>query len=567
MPARNGAPVFSKADIKHYMTILLLLWTAAVVCSAVWSALRLRRTAMEMALTRARTAYEKDVLYREWNAGLGGVYARVSADVEPNPYLEVEDRDLETVEGEMLTLLSPARMTRQVHELQAEKEGVKGHITSLYPLRPANAADRWETRALREFLRGAEEVSSVERMAGEEYLRLMRPLRVEASCLKCHAKQGYKEGDIRGGISVSIPLRASRQLVRLEEWGIASSHGLLWLFGTTALLIGSSSIGRRVGERDRAEQSFRDTHAALLSESEEREKLQEELLRVQAAVDDASDGVVIMSIGERHVLYSNGALADMFGKTADAIEEDGLESVFREPEMVDALFASVAGGVNENVEAEMLRGESEAFTALLRATAILDQDHNVQGVLFMFTDITVRKELEEQLRRTASIDALTEVANRRSFDEALENEWLRAKRNKTPVSMIMADIDFFKKYNDSLGHVDGDECLKKVARVLQRVVRRPGDFVARYGGEEFAVVLADTSNQGAAIIAETMRAGVEALGVQHPDSPTAPNVTISLGVTTRVPLPQDKAEELVKSADQALYKAKQGGRNRVVAAA
>jgi diguanylate cyclase (GGDEF)-like protein len=181
----------------------------------------------------------------------------------------------------------------------------------------------------------------------------------------------------------------------------------------------------------------------------------------------------------------------------------------------------------------------------------------------------VRRELEEknrQLERLSTHDALTGIPNRRRFDATLEQEWRRATREASPLSLALCDIDYFKGYNDTYGHQEGDECLARVARALAETFRRPGDLVARYGGEEFVSVLPGTTQKGAAVLAERMRAAVEALQIPHRSSPLGSVVTISVGVATVVPPPGSEPESLVDLADRALYAAKQKGRNRVEAA-
>jgi len=175
------------------------------------------------------------------------------------------------------------------------------------------------------------------------------------------------------------------------------------------------------------------------------------------------------------------------------------------------------------------------------------------------------KELEEKnriLERFSFIDGLTGVANRRLFDRILENEWKRALRGLYPLSLIMIDIDFFKAFNDTYGHLKGDDCLRMVAEALNKIIKRSSDLIARYGGEEFAVILPDTDEQNAFRLAEAMRNEVEALNIPHVNSDIN-RVTISLGVATLIPHKDLDMAYLVSLADKALYHAKQEGRNMV----
>jgi diguanylate cyclase (GGDEF)-like protein len=169
------------------------------------------------------------------------------------------------------------------------------------------------------------------------------------------------------------------------------------------------------------------------------------------------------------------------------------------------------------------------------------------------------------LQRLLSTDSLTGIANRRHFDHTLAREWRRCARAGAPLSLLMLDVDYFKAYNDSLGHQRGDDCLRQVAALLTLVARRPGDLAARYGGEEFACLLPATDNTGALAVAELLKDRIDKAKIPHPDSPLGEMLTISIGVATARP-PAESREWLVESADRLLYEAKKAGRNRMVSA-
>ncbi len=172
----------------------------------------------------------------------------------------------------------------------------------------------------------------------------------------------------------------------------------------------------------------------------------------------------------------------------------------------------------------------------------------------------------EELALRATTDALTLVHNRRSYDERFSTEWRRASRSPDPISLVLADVDHFKRYNDTYGHLIGDNCLVQVAQAMKSQLFRAGDFLARYGGEEFVVLLPSTDEEGALVVAERMRRAVEAIGIPHEGSPTYGHVTLSLGVASLVVTPHLSPQDLMKAADDALYQAKNAGRNRVVGA-
>ena len=178
---------------------------------------------------------------------------------------------------------------------------------------------------------------------------------------------------------------------------------------------------------------------------------------------------------------------------------------------------------------------------------------------------TAKNKLETlniELQFAVRMDGLTQIANRRYFDEQYILLWRDAMRHSKPLSVILADIDLFKTYNDEYGHQVGDACLKKVAKALRDSTKRAADFVARYGGEEFIVILPDTNGDGAEKLAERLRAKVQELNIEHRQSPFG-NVTISLGIANTVPTEEQSPENLINAADKVLYDAKKAGRNCV----
>lgn len=204
------------------------------------------------------------------------------------------------------------------------------------------------------------------------------------------------------------------------------------------------------------------------------------------------------------------------------------------------------------------------------ATAFRGFGQELIGIYERFKDITHLKKAESdlkiansKLRRLTKIDGLTQISNRRGFDEYLNNEWKRGRREKAPLSLLLCDIDYFKQYNDTYGHQKGDECLQMIAKALTKCVKRPADLVARYGGEEFALILPSTPAGGAIKIAQSIVAAVRALELEHTESTVSEFVTISIGVTCFIPDDQPE-HQLIEAADQALYEAKDCGRNTVI---
>ena len=395
---------------KKYMVVILALWLVLITGSAVWNVSQAFTNQEQIYLEGGRAFFNQILITREWNSKHGGVYVPISADTQPNPFLDVPNRDITTDKGQKLTLINPAYMTRLIAELAAEKDNVKFHITSLKPIRPANAATAWETLALQAFQeKGQLEYYEYQTVGNKTVFRYMAPLFTQQSCLKCHAKQGYQVGDVRGGISVTYPARVN------TPWGLVISHVILGLVGCALIVV--------------------------------------------------------------------------FGKRLD---------------------------------------------------------HSAQ--------------ILENLSRT---DWLTQIHNRRFFDETLAREYQYSRRNKIPMAVAICDIDNFKAFNDHYGHQAGDECLKNVAQVLASVLKRPGDLVTRYGGEEFGIVLPYTNLEVALALCNMLRAQVESLQIPHKASIDTGHVTVSIGVAA---YPGEGISEVVllKNADLALYKAKAAGRNMVL---
>jgi diguanylate cyclase (GGDEF)-like protein len=397
--------------MKKYLIVGIVAWVAIVSGSFIWNYSEALKARQEIALQTARSFFDQIVITRKWNAQHGGVYVPVTDETQPNPYLPTIGRDLIIDTDLTLTKINPAFMTRQVSEIALQQEGTKFHITSLRPLRPENTPTLREQQALDAFEDGEQEIGEFTDNAGVPSFFYMAPLITEKTCLECHASQGYKEGDIRGGISVTLPFQQNIPVVSL-----AAGHTLIGLAGIIGILFSGTRIG----------------------------------------------------------IYT------------------------------------------------------------------------------------------KRLQQQSVIDALTGIPNRRSFSETILREFKLAKRDRTPLSVIMCDIDHFKLYNDSYGHAAGDDCLKQVAKAMAGALKRPADFCARYGGEEFIIILPNTDESGTLPIAEQIRAAVQSLEITHDKSLPLKVVTVSLGVAIMNAEIELSDEELIKRADDSLYQAKENGRNCLV---
>ena len=434
------------AGMERYVWALASVWTLVVAASLVWNVVQMKQNSLEAARIQARVAYEKDVIYRRWNAGHGGFYVPVSEGTKPNPYLsEMPERDITTPSGKLLTLMNPAYMTRQVHELAEEEYSVRGHITSLNPIRPENAPDPWETEALRAFNSGETEVSSVEEIEGKDYMRLMRPLITEKGCLKCHAAQGYDEGDIRGGISVSILMEPLRAIERIDMLTFGLGHLLIWLIGVSGIALATKRLRRSEQERKRAEQALekhteqleqrvmertaklekrkfelKSANERLAGEISQRKRAEESLKEMQRY----TRGLIEASIDALAVISEEGKITDVnqateliTGMSRKEIIGTDFSNYFTDPDAARRGYQKVfRDGYGRDYPLEIEQRDGKIIPVLFNASIFKDAQGRVAGVFAAARDMTEQKRAEEEkIRLLAEVQA-AEVANQAKSD-------------------------------------------------------------------------------------------------------------------------------------------------------
>ena len=308
----------------------------------------------------------------------------------------------------------------------------------------------------------------------------------------------------------------------------------------------------------------------------ERREAEETLKKLSVAIEQSPSSIVITDKDGR-IEYVNPKFKELTGYTLE-------EALGQNPRILktgrttkaeyQTLWEAILSGCEWKGEFYNKKKNGEHFWEQATIAPVKDSAGEIVSFIAVKEDITARKKAEEEIARyqrflenLSMTDGLTGIANRRRFDEFLEREWRRAMRASSPISLVLMDIDFFKGYNDHYGHLAGDDCLRRVAQGLTTVVRRPTDLVARYGGEEFGCLLPDTEIGGALWIARQIMSAVENLNIPHAVSSVAGYVTLSIGVATLVPNGGQGSHELISEADTLLYRAKQGGRNRIEATA
>ena len=288
---------------------------------------------------------------------------------------------------------------------------------------------------------------------------------------------------------------------------------------------------------------------------------------LEAQVNSSIDGVLVIDSQGRTLLRNRGYV-DMWKlpqEIVDARDEKGqwrhTLSMVAHPEPFREKVRFLHGSPRETARYEVELKDGTILDTY--SCPVLGKDGTFYGRIWTYRDITELKRYWAMLESLSTTDGLTELPNRRRFDEFLSREWRRAMRRQAVLSLVLLDIDCFKEFNDHYGHLAGDDCLRQVAQILREVVQRPGDLAARYGGEEFACVLPETDSSGAVALAEKIRERMEAASIPHFSSPVADHVTISFGVATTIPEPLQEPSDLIRLADRLLYAAKQNGRDQV----
>lgn len=306
MEIRGEAP--KPYNVGRFVLLIVAVWTVLLALSCAWDLYSSRHETVDAARIQAIESYKKDILYRRWNTEHGGVYVPVSDDVKPNRYLiDTPERDIVTPSGKTLTLMNPAYMSRQVFSLVKEEYGMLAHITSLRPINPLNKPDEWEAAALISFSQlGSSEMSSIETIEGVEYMRLMRPLYVEEQCIGCHVKQGYKKGEISGGISVAVPMAPLwagwKSHIKVE----IAVYCLIWFVGLMGIVAAKMRLEESEKQRVQAEEA-RERLVVELTESLENVKTLSGLLPVCATCKRVRDDTGYWSKVETYIQKHSSA--------------------------------------------------------------------------------------------------------------------------------------------------------------------------------------------------------------------------------------------------------------------
>jgi len=380
-------------------------------------------------------------------------------------------------------------------------------------------------------------------------------------CVSCHnthpdtPRTGWQVGDARGILEVRFPV------AKVTLWTQLKQRNVVFLLLVTSV-IGLLGIGVVVGSLRRRQRSLEATV------SERTQELQSQAGTLESIIASVVEAVIVIDEAGK-IQSANSATETMFLYTSAEMIGNNVSMLMPSPHRDE--HDEYLRNYMKTGHAKIIGVGSRRLTAVRKDGSVFDIELSVSEARYadhrVFTgivkDIRLQLAHERELERLSKVDPGTGLPNRRAFEDTLESEWRRCRRADRSIAVVMLDLDYFKLFNDHYGHVTGDRCLVQVAEALGDALGRGGDLAARFGGEEFILLLPEVDVEGARIVAERIRHYVEELGIPHRDHPSSPVVTISAGIASVVPTKSGVAVDLVESADQALYRAKQKGRNQV----
>ncbi|OGW47915.1 MAG: hypothetical protein A2078_06800 [Nitrospirae bacterium GWC2_57_9] len=381
---------FSQAvtgKLRRHALILFFLWSLLLAGSGLWNVYQLRSDTVEKARIEARTILEHNIAYRRWNSKYGGVYVARSGSIQPNPYIVSPRRDLTATDGTQLTLVNPFQMTKQTYALLQEQSPLAAinRTVSLNPMNPENEPDEWEAKSLREFEKGAVEVSEVTSINEMPYVRVLQPYVTYESCLECHAVQGYEVGDIRGGMSIAVPMEPYFAAERSTRRIILGTHGAIWLAGMLGIALFIRGISRQQHQTAASEWKFR--------------TLSEHAQDWQYWITE--DGQVVHSTPscERITGYTAEEFLRTPGLIHDIIHPEDRPSYERH------FRQDIAAPEHEEIDFRIFTRSGQA-KRIFHVCGPIYQGGSLLGRHVSNRDVTDRKQLEEQLLQAQKMESL-----------------------------------------------------------------------------------------------------------------------------------------------------------------
>ncbi len=529
-----------KRHVIKYVVLVLLFWTTIIAVSLYLNIKDQKNRTLDIVQKIALSNFNKDQAYRLWATSHGGVYVPPTEKTPPSPWMaHIENRDIETVDGMKLTLMNPAYMLREMMDDHSKLYGIKGRISGIVYLNPNNKATPWEEKAIRSFEKGATEASEIVLQNDEEFFNLMKPMIMNEGCQKCHGHLGFKNGEVRGGVGVSVPMKSYRASEYILIRNTTLAHIFVWIIGVGALLF--------VGYK---------TKQQLI----EREKDLDELKISSLVFENTIDSILITN-AQGTILRVNDALLKLTGYSKEELvgkNPNIFKSNHHKDEFYTMLWETILKKGFWEGEIYNKKKNQEVFITKQSISVVHDSTNQIKYIISISRDVTQQKNNEEKIKYLAHYDVLTKLPNRVLFYDRFNHALSHCKRDGKQLALLFIDLDGFKKINDAKGHPVGDELLKEVTHRLTTAVRK-SDTVARLGGDEFTIIIEDLEKfEDLVVIIEKVLKNISKdIIVDNHKLFVSASVGISI-------FPNDghTAHTLIKHADTAMYKAKENGKNQ-----
>lgn len=474
----NSSLNAQQTSFKNIAILLATLWTLLIFISTGWNLHLINSQIEKLATQEARSNWNKDQSFRRWVTRHGGLYVKPDERTPPNPYLShLSHRDVETTDGVKLTLMNPAYVMSQLVREYEEMYGIKGRITGQILLNPANKPDAWELTALKQFDKGEEEAITLSDLDGEPFLRLMKPLVMVEGCVSCHGHLGFKLGDIRGGVSISIPLLPYMQAAESNQNALLITHTAVWLLGMMGIFIVSYRSRQQAG--------------AL----KERDQQLSELL------DLTAEGIFVTNQEGRCTLTNSACIellgynseTEIIGKDTHALLHHTHKNGSQYDEEQCLIYKSFRTNTKTHTETEIFwRSDGSSFPVEYWSYPIV-RDGEVTGSFVTFVDITERLKSEQMLRRSQKMDALgqltggiahdfnnqlgivtgyMELLNKHLSDDKKARDWITASSKATDrcITLTRQLLNFSRQQQTNIELIDLQAEYNELKELIQRTV-------------------------------------------------------------------------------------------------
>jgi len=519
------------------MLLIAFVWTG-IFSLSLWANIQNENeTVNKLAINVIQSNYAEVDAFRDWIAHRGGIYVQTSDDIKPNPLLShIPDRDTATPSGKQLTLINTPYILRQL--IKDHSTSFNAHMVSLDPINPLNTADKWERGALEILSKGYDEHCDIVDYKDGIYMRLIKPARFEAKCAECHTENSLKDGDIIGGLTVSVPMQPYYDKAALTINKLSINHGIIWFLGLTGLGI----LYRHEKKHDL------------------RRKETEDYLRQSSVTfSNLAEGVIITNTN-LGVIAVNNAFTEITGYSQNEMMEQTRLTL--KPEYFEQdqyVYFEIALDKGNHWGGEILYPDKSAnqIPLKLSVSTVRNENKEITNYIFVCSDISEKKSFEKTLQHLAQHDHLTDLPNRMLLHDRLEHAMIRADRKNKKLAVLFLDLDNFKTINDKDGHDIGDNILIAVSNRLKETVRKD-DTLARYGGDEFIVVMEEIDSSH-----DAQKLAGKLIDCVKPDF-ILDGKHYKLGVSIGISIYPDHANSastLISKSDKAMYDAKTEGRN------